>query len=168
MPVYEFYCPDCHMIFNFLSRRVNVRKRPACPRCDRSRLERKVSLFSISKGIEESDTGPMADMSEADMERALESLAGEFEGVDEGSPRDMARMMRRLYETSGLKFGPGMEEAVRRMEAGEDPDTIEAEMEDLLEGEEDEFIVDGGPKSTLRNLRRKILPPATDENLYDM
>ena len=31
MPVYEFYCPDCHMIFNFLSRRIDTRKRPPPP-----------------------------------------------------------------------------------------------------------------------------------------
>ena len=28
MPVYEFYCSDCHAILNFLSRQVNTDKRP--------------------------------------------------------------------------------------------------------------------------------------------
>lgn len=28
MPIYEFYCSDCHAIFNFLSRQMNISKRP--------------------------------------------------------------------------------------------------------------------------------------------
>ncbi len=57
MPVYEFYCPDCHRIFNFLSRTVNTEKQPDCPRCGRPRIERQVSLFAISKGRKEEPAG---------------------------------------------------------------------------------------------------------------
>ena len=52
MPIYEFYCADCHTIYSFFSRRVNTEKIPACPdsRCGRTALARQVSLFSVSKG----------------------------------------------------------------------------------------------------------------------
>ncbi len=50
MPVYEFYCPDCHTIFNFFSRRVNTAARPACPRCERPELERQVSSSPLAPG----------------------------------------------------------------------------------------------------------------------
>ena len=33
MPIYEFYCPHCHRVFNFLSRAVNTDKTPDCPQC---------------------------------------------------------------------------------------------------------------------------------------
>ena len=46
MPIYEFYCPDCHTIFNFFSARIETEKRPDCPRCGRSKLERRMSVFS--------------------------------------------------------------------------------------------------------------------------
>jgi len=36
---------------------------------------------------------------------------------------------------TGLELGPGMNEALKRMEGGEDPDRIEAEMGNLLEDE---------------------------------
>ena len=45
----------------------------------------------------------------------------------------MAKMMRKLSDATGMKFGESMEEAMRRMEAGEDPDKIEDEMGDLLD-----------------------------------
>jgi hypothetical protein len=99
------------------------------------------------------------------MEKAMMSLAREAEKVDEENPRQAARLMRRLYDAAGLSLGSGMEEAIRRMESGEDPDQIEAEMGDLLE-EEDPF----GGKSLKgsKDLTKKYLPPSVDENLYEL
>ena len=74
-------------------------------------------------------------------------------------------MMRKLFDASGLSMGSGMEEAIRRMEAGEDPDQIEAEMGDILE-QEDPFAA--RPKGTVKDLRRRYLPPSVDKTLYDL
>ncbi len=46
MPIYEFYCKKCHMIFSFFSSTVNTDKRPLCPKCRKVKLERQMSLFS--------------------------------------------------------------------------------------------------------------------------
>jgi putative FmdB family regulatory protein len=166
VPIYEFYCGDCHRIFNFLSRTIDTSKRPACPRCGRPELERRVSRFAISRGQSkppETDM-PGPDVDEAAMERAMESLAGEAEGMDEDDPRQMARVMRKLYETSGMKLGDRMEEAMRRLESGEDPEKIEEEMGDLLDEDAPLAEESGG----LRGLARKLKPPAVDETLYDL
>ena len=167
MPVYEFYCPDCHVIFNFLAKRVNTEKRPVCPRCARPELERQVSLFAISKGRKESeDDDGMPDLDESKMEQAMMAMASEAENMDEDDPRQVARMMRKLYDATGLNLGSGMEEAIRRMEAGEDPDAIEEEMGDLLE-DEDPFGGEGAKKG-LKGLRRRYLRPEVDETLYEL
>ncbi len=166
VPIYEFYCGHCHRIFNFLSRTIDTSKRPDCPRCGRPKLERRVSRFAISRGQSkppEADS-PGPDVDEAAMERAMEQLAGEAEGMDEDDPRQMARVMRKLYETSGMKLGDRMEEAMRRLEAGEDPEKIEEEMGDLLD-EDAPLAEEGGG---LRGLARKLRPPAVDETLYDL
>ena len=118
MPIYEFYCPACHVVFNFLARSVNTEKQPDCPRCQRPELERQVSLFAISKGRKEESDDLPGDFDEAKMERAMEAMAGEFEGIDEEDPRQAARLMRKLYDATGMKLGAGIEEAIRRMEAG--------------------------------------------------
>ena len=164
MPIYEFYCLDCHTVFNFFSRRVNTEKRPACPKCGRPELERKLSSFAISKGQKE-DTGDLPDLDDSKMEQALASMAGEMENVDEDDPRAAARMMRRLFDASGLRMGSGMEEAIRRMEAGEDPDQIEAEMGDVLENEDP---LSPERKTTLKGLRQRLLPPTVDDQLYEL
>jgi putative FmdB family regulatory protein len=164
MPIYEFYCADCHTIFNFLSRVVNTEKHPACPKCARPELERRMSVFAISKGRkEESEEAP--DMDDAQMERAFESMAGELDSLDEDDPRAAGRLMRKLFDASGMQMGHGMEEAIRRMEAGEDPEQIEAEMGDVLEGEEP-LISKGKPN--LKLLRQRFLPPKVDEALYEL
>jgi putative FmdB family regulatory protein len=166
MPIYEFYCSDCHTIFNFLSRTAGTRKRPSCPRCRKPRLEKRASTFAISKGrAEPAADDDFPDLDEPGMERAMEALAREAEGIGEDDPRAMAGLMRRFYEATGMQLGGGMEEAIRRMEAGEDPEQIEEEMGDLLE-EEDPIFTKGG--SGWKALRRKIRPPSVDETLYEM
>ena len=77
--------------------------------------------------------------------------------------------MRQVFAAAGLPVGTGMEEALKRMEAGEDPEKVEAEMGDVLG--EDPFGVGGEavePKARLAGLRRRLLPPSVDPELYEM
>lgn len=166
MPIYEYYCAPCHTIYNFFSRRINTDKIPTCPKCDKKDLERQVSLFSFSKGREEqNDEDMFSGMDESRMEQALMSMASEIEGADEDDPRQAAKMMRKLYDATGLKFTPAIEEAISRMESGEDPEKIETELGDELE-DGDPFLAK--PHQHIDDLRRKYLPPSIDETLYDL
>jgi hypothetical protein len=106
-----------------------------------------------------------AGLDEARMERVLAEMADEAENTNEDDPRQMARMMRKLYDGTGLPLGDGMEEAMRRMEAGEDPDAIEAEMGDLLDNDD---LLFGPGKSGLKGMPRRLRPPEVDEKLYDL
>ena len=162
MPIYEFYCKKCHTIFNFFSRRINTDKIPSCPHCEDVKLEKRMSLFATPRDRGDEDDMPMPDMDEAKLEKAMNALAGDFEQMDENDPRQAADMMRKLTDMTGLNLGPGMEEALQRMEAGEDPEKVEAEMGDLLEDEEP-FT---GRKASAGAARR--LPPRVDEKLYDL
>jgi putative FmdB family regulatory protein len=169
MPIYEFYCPDCHTVFNFLSRKPDTTGRPSCPGCSRPRLERRVSVFAIAHGRAEApadDAEPPPGFDESRMERMMADLAREAEHLDENDPRQMAGLMRRLFDGSGMHPGPAMEEAVRRMEAGESPDRIEEEMGSLLEGEDETLFGEGG--EGLRGLRRRLVRPRVDPTLHEM
>jgi len=163
MPIYEFYCPDCHVVFNFFSKSINTEKRPSCPRCARERLDRRMSVFATPRNQGEEGETPMPDFDESKMEKAMSLLAREAEHMDEDDPRQAANLMRKLTDMTGLNLGSGMEEALSRMEAGEDPEAIEAEMGDLLEGEEP-FAFE---KKSVGGLVR-YLPPEVDETLYDL
>jgi putative FmdB family regulatory protein len=174
MPIYEFYCEDCHTVFNFFARRIDTSTRPACPRCGRAQLERWLSVFAISKGRKETESPEdalLGQMDEEKMMQAFEAMGGELENIDAEDPRQAARMMRRLFETAGIGLNEPMREAMRRMEAGEDPETIEADMGDALDA--DEPLIDKTRKAVptleaLKALRRDLLPPRRDETLYSL
>ena len=96
----------------------------------------------------------------------MSKMAAEAERMDEEDPRQAARMMRQIYEATGLKMGGGMEEAMRRMEAGEDMDQIEADLGDVLENESEMFEVSGVSKG-LKNWRQQYTRPQVDDTLYE-
>jgi len=144
MPIYEFYCRKCNTIYKFYSRTVNTEKIPFCPTCKDVKLERRMSLFTTisttrDAGGEEDGLPPI---DESKMEKVMSKLAKQVDKIDEEDPRQAAQLMRELTDATGLKLGPGMEEALRRLEKGEDPEKIEEEMGDLLE-EEEPFIIEG-------------------------
>ena len=161
MPVYEFYCADCHAIFNFYSRRVTTHKSPSCPRCSKPGLKKLVSNFAISRNLQEPSDG-MPDIDESKMEQAMLALAGEMENMNEDDPKAMAKFMRRFSSMTNMDLGDGAEEALSRLEAGEEPDQIEAEMGDLFDG--DNLF----SQKKLKGLKKKYLPPVHDETLYSL
>jgi putative FmdB family regulatory protein len=164
MPIYEFYCDRCHTIFNFFSRRVNTSKTPNCPHCKENKLSRQVSMFAVTgKAAEDSHMEDLP-FDESQMEKAMQMLAGEAEKINEDDPRQAAQLMRKLSSMTGMELGESMQEALSRMEQGEDPEQIEAEMGDLLEGD-DPFILKA-KKARLEEARQRA--PLRDETLYDL
>jgi putative FmdB family regulatory protein len=163
MPIYEFYCDHCNIIFNFLSRRIDTDTVPPCPKCSREGLERRVSTFATIGKAKENSDDPLAGLDESKMERAFESLMREAEGMNEEDPRQMAALMRKFTDKTGISLGGSMEEAISRLEAGEDPEQVEREMGDLLGGEDD-FSLEALKKRVVAG--RKL--PTHDETLYEL
>lgn len=167
MPIYEFYCRNCHTLYSFLARRVDTLTIPNCPKEKGHKLQRQMSRFAISSGQQSSgeEAGPASEMDEQKMEQVMAQMAGDFERVDESDPRAMAKMMRKLMDTTGMNMGEGMQEAISRMEAGEDPNQVEEELGDVLDSE-DPFATG---ESKLRGLARRLIEaPNVDPEIYDM
>lgn len=165
MPIYEFYCPECHTIYSFLSKTVNTEKCPPCPGCRKDSMQRKVSRFATisgSKGGDGDDALDNLPIDESKMEQAMGALASEAEGMNEDDPKAAAQLMRKFSDMTGLKYGDSMEEALSRLESGEDPESLEAEMGDMMDGDENPFVLPG------RKAGGKQAPPKRDEKLYEM
>ena len=138
MPVYEFLCRSCNKIYSFHSFKVNPDKTPSCPKCSADDLRRVPSRFGINasrKTDQESAGEDGADLDDPRMEREMMRLAAELEGMDENDPRQMAAAVRRMTEIAGEPVTPAMEEMIKRLEAGEDPEKVEEELGDALEDE---------------------------------
>ena len=164
MPIYEFYCDRCNTLFSFFSKTINTSKTPSCPKCVIHPLSRQMSAFAFTGKAGED--GGMEDLpfDEGKMEQAMQMLAGEAENINEDDPRQAADLMRKITDMTGMELGPGMQEALRRMESGEDPEQIESEMGDVL-GEEGPFLV-SGKKEKIATGKQKA--PRLDDTLYDL
>lgn len=99
----------------------------------------------------------------------------EFANVDENDPRAMGRMMRRMAEISGEKIEGEMEEVVRKLEEGTDPESLEEQLggENPC-GMEDPDGLPGGGKLSAKDLKEarhrfrvRRLAPVRDPKLYD-
>jgi hypothetical protein len=173
MPIYEFYCPQNHRIYQFYARTLaQGRAPPPCPDNPRFRMEKVLSPFAVvgsgpRKGVEGAgDPGPGGPAADARMEAAMGAMEREFAHVDENDPRAMGRMIRRMAELTGEKMGGEMEEVVRKLEEGADPDSLEDELGSGPGGEE------GAPASAdepapRRRPRAWQGAPVRDPKLYD-
>jgi hypothetical protein len=123
-----------------------------------------MSLFASVSGKKEGEgaDSDMPPIDEAKMEKAMSMLAKEAGSVNEEDPRQAALLMRKLSDATGMKMGEGMEEALSRLERGEDPERIEEEMGDIFE-EEEPFTLEGkGAKGGKKS------KPKVDETLYEL
>jgi len=141
MPIYEFACPKCRKIFSFLSKRLNPDRLPTCPKCGNKKMAKQVSRFAMTRGLKEpvatteTDDGgpPMPDLDDPRVERAMMEMERDMEHLDENNPKHMAHMMRKMKDLMPPGSIPKeLDVAIKRLEAGEDPEKIEEDMGDLL------------------------------------
>jgi len=141
MPIYEFACPKCRRIFNFLSKRVSPDLIPVCPKCGNKKMSKQVSQFALTKGKGLAEPGPAGDKTDTSapdfddprVARAMAEMERDMERLDENNPKHMAHMMRKMKEIMPPGSMPKeMETAIKRLEAGESPEKIEADMGDVL------------------------------------
>jgi putative FmdB family regulatory protein len=141
MPIYEFACPKCRVIFNFLSKRIEPDRLPVCPRCGNKEMSKQVSGFAMLRGAKEpaapktdgGDEPPMPDMDDPRVMRTMSELERDMEHLDENNPKHMAHMMKKMKDLLPAGTAPKeLDIAIKRLEAGEDPEKIEADMGDVL------------------------------------
>ena len=159
MPIYEYLCRDCNTVYQFFSRTMSPKAPPPCPKApSHATLEKQMSGFAFHGASAKSKTDATADGPENPATMAqVEQLMGQMEGIDENDPRAMGRLMRRMSEITGEGMkDPSMEEAIRRLEGGEDPERVEELMDSAFQ--EGDNATGGGSFGT----------PNLDNSIYDM
>ena len=146
---------------------------------DAENLRKKVSRFAISKGLLENSQGdpsdPFANIDESKLEQLMSEMAPSMQ--DDGGqedPKQMAHLMKRMFELTGGEPTGAMLEAIKRMEAGEDPDSIDEELGPAIDEQPDPFSSAGSApssKSTASKrlaVRRLLQAPKVDPELYEL
>ncbi|MFZ4774727.1 MAG: cytochrome C [Terrimicrobiaceae bacterium] len=167
MPIYEFFSSDTNKVYSFFARSLAQGKKvPRCPDRPGARMERMISRFAVTGRAVEKQDSPSGD-SDPRMERMMAEMQSEMAGLDESNPdpKSLGRMMRKMTEATGQPMPKEMDQMIRRLEAGEDPEKLEAEFGDAFDGmdfpggEQPE-----GPASAPHASRRPVRDPA----LYEM
>ncbi len=187
MPIYEYYCPDNNRIYQFFAKTLaQGGSVPKCPDNPAYRMRKMLSGFAVvsggRKGASEeapaaaADGQPGGTGEDPRMDAAMEAMEREFSSVDENDPRAMGRMMRRMTELTGEKIDGEMEEVVRKLEEGADPESLEEQLGggDSPEGGDPYDDGAGGPpppaadpKEPRQRFRARRGPPVRDPKLYD-
>jgi putative FmdB family regulatory protein len=149
MPIYEYRCGGCkRRVSLFFPSFSAAESRTAagenrCPRCGSPELSRLMSkAYTIRGGGGGSD--------DADLDDFPGGQDGMFEGLDEEDPRSIARWARRMKENMGdeMDLGPEFDQALSRIEAGEDPDKVMEEIDpDALGGPAGDGDFEGGDET---------------------
>jgi putative FmdB family regulatory protein len=142
MPIYEFACPKCRVIFNFFSQRVSPKHLPTCPKCGNKKMAKQMSSFAPIRGGKDSTAkdgggdgeGPSPDLDDPRVARAVNEMERDMAHIDENNPKHMAHLMRKMKDLLPPGSVPKeIDTAIKRLEAGEDPEKIEADMGDILD-----------------------------------
>ena len=167
MPIYEFYSPDTNKVYSFFARSLAQGKNvPRCPDKPGARMERMVSRFAVTGRALEKKDSPQ-DTSDPRLEQMMAEMQSEMAGMDESNPdpKALGRMMRKMTEATGQPMPKEMEQMIRRMEAGEDPEKLEEEFGDAFDGMdlpgEEKPDQPGSPRHSMRR-------PVRDPALYEM
>ncbi len=170
MPIYEFFCKENNTIYSFLAKSLALKDAvPKCPDNANYSMDKQVSGFAfVGKVKDPSEDDPMEGMDDAKMEHMMAKLEKDMVGFDEDNPdpKQMAHLMRKMASLTGEKLPGEMEEMVARLEAGEDPEQLEEEFVDALD--DLGYDLDSEEGGHLKKLRKHLLGPELDPELYDM
>jgi len=135
MPTYEYRCNDCgrKVTLQYKTYAEYDQTTPTCTHCGSGDLTRLISRVAISRSV----TSRLMSGAWDDDDSALSDL----ENTD---PRTLGRVLREMSAEVGEDIGPEFDEVVDRLERGESPEDIEANLPDLM---------DDSPA---------VLPPPTD------
>ncbi|MEI6034105.1 MAG: cytochrome C [Verrucomicrobiae bacterium] len=166
MPIYEFYSPDTNKVYSFFARSLAQGKAiPRCPDKPEAKMERMISRFAVT-GRASEKTDAAQDPADPRVQRVMAEMEREMSGFDESNPdpKALGRMMRKMTEATGQGMPKEMEQMIRRLESGEDPEKLEEEFGDAFEG----MDLPAEPGDEASAAPRRTRPPSRDPALYEM
>ena len=183
MPIYEFHSSDTGKIYFFYAPSSTYSEvLPVCPDGSEKRMVKLLSSFAITGKKEELSEGssvtdsddPFEGMDPSQANQIMKELETSISGMDEDNPdpKQMGSLMRRMCEMSGEHMDEPMEEVVRKLEEGMNPQELEENLGDFMgdeTGSEISEISDDNGASVQTKLKRLLAKKnQRDPTLYDI
>ena len=161
MPIYEYYCKECNVIFDFMSTKVAPDIAPDCPRCGHVKLTKYLSTFSSPS------TGETAS-SEVDEKRVENAFNALLQGAQRG-PEDgshMSALMRTFAKDCGLEYTDALEKNLEKVSVGgkvQECDISSDVQLTTVSGKEPK-----GEKKRYSDMIESAIAPRKDEKIYQL
>ena len=169
MPIYEFYSPAKRKIYSFFARSSDYAcKIPLCPDGKEFKMIKLLSGFSITGQTSEAESEPISDtssesedlfsnMGEVQSAKLMKELEGAIGGMDDENPdpKQMGALMRKMCDMTGEKMDESIEEVVRKLEEGTDPNELEDRIIDFENNEENETNTDES-NDKVKSISKKV------------
>jgi len=180
MPIYEFYSPSTGKVYSFFARSLAYAEMvPHCPDGKKYKMKKLLSAFSITGNSSDTETedlagsppdevNPFDGLDPKKANAVMQELENSMMGMDDDNPdpKQMGSLMRKMCDLTGEKMDQQMEEVVRKLEEGADPDALEEQMgafteEPELNPKEEE---NGAGSKVKKALSKKLI---RDPQLYE-
>lgn len=185
MPIYEFFSPDTGKIYTFFARSLKYSSFvPNCPDGENFRMQKNLSSFSVTGTVSDESSAeigsgtvggdsddPFANLAPGQAEKVMKELEGSMSSMDEENPdpRQMGALMRKMCDMTGEKMEGAMEEVVRKLEEGVDPEELEERIGDNMDDEGNPSGSDlSSEKMDKSRIRSQPLKVVRDPKLYEM
>lgn len=135
MPIYEYYCDECHGRFSHLARRIDASP-PPCPRCGNEGVERLISAANLAH----------------DQSYHQSRLREGAAQIDRGDDQEVAAFLKesgRLKDATGLYGSKAYQELISRRAAG----ATDSELADLV----DDLVAEANASPTAQMAAAAIL-----------
>jgi len=120
VPIYEYRCNSCQRKSSLFFRSIGQAEQAvlSCPRCGSPELRRLFSRFALGRGSRSEGEEIY------DFDRMMS-------GLDTDDPQSVARWARKMGQESGMgeELGPEFDQALDRIEDGEDPEAVMTELD---------------------------------------
>jgi putative FmdB family regulatory protein len=113
MPIYEYRCNNCNKKSSIFFRSISQAEQGgelSCPRCGGNSLRKLFSRFAFSRAADEG--------------QEIYEFDKMMSGVDEDDPKSVARWAKNMSREVGEDFGSEFDEAMERIESGEEPESV--------------------------------------------
>jgi hypothetical protein len=150
MPIYEYFSPETAKVYTFFARSLrHANAIPYCPDGKKYTMQKELSSFSVTTQVpdagetennpatSESSSDPFSDMAPGKAEKIMNELQGAIGSMDDDhpDPKQMGALMRKMCDLTGEKIDDTMEEVVRKLEEGKDPEELENDMDGVLDND---------------------------------
>lgn len=155
MPIYEYFCRDCNVIFNFMSVKIAPAAAPICPRCDSQSMKKYLSSFSTSSA----ESAGELEVTEKRVESAFNNLLNRAEKLTDSDADEVSGLMHSFTKECGVEYTEKMTKVIGDISQGD---------EQIINKEDADYLLESSSNDEMLGKLTKEADPEVDPRIYQL